>query len=267
MPIDIFPQEFIDQYGLADKVKNGFVYCAIIRCMYGLPQSGILANKLLRERLLKHGYYEMPHTPGLWKHVSRPISFTLVVDDFGIKYVGEEHAKHLIGVLEEDYTMDVDWTGSLYCGINLSWNYEKRYVDISMPAYVKKKLIEYEHIASKRPQHCPYSPLPIKYGQQNQDPLPEDTSKLLDNDEKKFVQKVVGSFLFYARAVDMTILLALNAIAGAQAAPTKNTLKRVHQLLNYMATNPDAVIRYRASDMILNVHSDASYLSASPTCW
>ena len=60
----------------------------------------------------------------------------------------------------------------------------------------------------------------------------------------------------------MTILLALNAIAGAQAAPTKNTLKRVHQLLNYMATNPNAVIRYRASDMILNAHSDASYLSA-----
>ena len=80
----------------------------------------------------------MPHTPGLWKHISRPISFTLVVDDFGIKYVGEEHAKHLIGVLEENYTMDVDWTGSLYCGINLDWNYEQGYVDISMPSYVKK---------------------------------------------------------------------------------------------------------------------------------
>ena len=77
-------------------------------CMYGLPQSGILANKLLRECLLKHGYYEMPHTPALWKHVSQPISFTLVVDGFGIKYLGEEHAKHLIGVLEENYTMDVD---------------------------------------------------------------------------------------------------------------------------------------------------------------
>ena len=60
----------------------------------------------------------------------------------------------------------------------------------------------------------------------------------------------------------MTILLALNAIAGAQAAPTQNTLKRVHQLLDYMATNPDAIVRYRASDMVLNVHSDASYLSA-----
>ena len=68
--------------------------------MYGLPQSGILANKILRERLLKLGYYEMHHTPGLWKHISQPISFTLVVDNFGIKYVGEEHAKHFIGVTQ-----------------------------------------------------------------------------------------------------------------------------------------------------------------------
>jgi len=59
----------------------------------------------------------------------------------------------------------------------------------------------------------------------------------------------------------MTILLALNAIAGAQAAPTKNTLKRVHQFLDSMVTNPDAIIRFRASDIVLNVHSATSYLS------
>jgi hypothetical protein len=55
----------------------------------------------------------------------------------------------------------------------------------------------------------------------------------------------------------MTILLALNASAGAQAVPTKKTLKRVHQLLDYMATNPNAIVRFWASDMVLNVHTDA----------
>ena len=75
------------------------------------------------------------------------------------------------------------------------------------------------------------------------------------------MQQVVGSFLYYARAVDMTVLTALNAIASEQAAPTERTLERVHQFLDYMATHPDAVIRFRASDMILNVHSDTSYLS------
>ena len=51
---------------MANKVHNGFVYCVIVRCMYGLPQLGILPNKLIRERLPKHGYYKMSHTPGLW---------------------------------------------------------------------------------------------------------------------------------------------------------------------------------------------------------
>jgi hypothetical protein len=68
--------------------------------MYGLPQSGIIANKLLRKQLKPHDYYEVVNTPGLWKHESRPVIFTLVVDDFGIKYTGDEHAHHLIDTLK-----------------------------------------------------------------------------------------------------------------------------------------------------------------------
>ena len=68
--------------------------------------------------------------------------------------------------------------------------------------------------------------------------------------------------MYYARAIDLTSLHALSAIASEQAKPTKQTLARVQQLLDYMATNPNAVVRFYASDMILNLHSDASYLSA-----
>ena len=73
-------------------------------------------------------------------HVSRPITFTLVVDDFGIKYKGREHLDHLLSALKEDYDIEVDREGKLYCGISLEWNYEQNYVDISMPSYVKKNL-------------------------------------------------------------------------------------------------------------------------------
>ena len=62
--------------------------------------------------------------------------------------------------------------------------------------------------------------------------------------------------------MDPTILMALSEISSQQSAPTENTMKRVNQFLDYMWTHPDAIIRYHASDMILNVHSDASYLSA-----
>ena len=103
--------------------------------MYGLPQAGILANKILRKRLEPHGYYEVDHTPGLWKHKTLPVQFTLVVDDFGVKYIGKENAQHLISALKEDYEVEVDWKGALYCGISLSWNYDERYVDTQMPGY------------------------------------------------------------------------------------------------------------------------------------
>ena len=64
------------------------------------------------------------------------------------------------------------------------------------------------------------------------------------------------------RAIDLTILYALSAIAPEQAKPTKQALARVQQLLDYMATNSNAVVRFYASDMILNLHSDSSYLLA-----
>ena len=89
IPISLIPKEFQDAYNLQSKIHNGFIYMEIVRGMYRLPQAGIIANKLLRKRLAPHGYYELPHTPGLWKHVSRPIQFTLAVDDFGIKYTGK----------------------------------------------------------------------------------------------------------------------------------------------------------------------------------
>ena len=79
--------------------------------MYGLPHAGIIAQRLLEERLGAHGYHQSPTTPGFWTHEWRPISFSLIVDDFGVKYVREEHAKHLIGVLKEHYDISTDWEG------------------------------------------------------------------------------------------------------------------------------------------------------------
>jgi hypothetical protein len=70
--------------------------------MYGLPQAGILANKRLAKKLGKDGYYQCRHTPGLWRHTTRPITFALVVDDFAVKYVGHEHAQHLLSLLQRD---------------------------------------------------------------------------------------------------------------------------------------------------------------------
>ena len=73
----------------------------------------------------------------------------------------------------------------------------------------------------------------------------------------------VGVLLFYARAVDSSMLVALGAISAAQSKATQDTGKAVNQLLDYAATHPNATIEYRASAMYLWTHSDASYLSAA----
>ena len=119
MPLSVFPQHVRDQYDLETHAKNGFVFLEIRRAIYGLPQAGVLANKLLRKRLEPAGYYEVAHTPGLWKHISRPIQFTLVVDDFGVKYVGKKHADHLLQAIQKHYKCSIDWKVNLYCGIKL----------------------------------------------------------------------------------------------------------------------------------------------------
>jgi hypothetical protein len=79
MPLALFPSWIVKQYNLTEHVLNGFIYLEMRRAVWGLPQAGILANKLLRKRLLPHGYYKCANMPGLWKHKTRPISFTLDV--------------------------------------------------------------------------------------------------------------------------------------------------------------------------------------------
>ena len=83
------PQEFIEEYDLTQSVQNVWIYFDIIRGCYGLPQLFQLTNELLRTRLEQAGYYEAATTPGLWSHKWIPIQFVLLVDNFGIEYVGK----------------------------------------------------------------------------------------------------------------------------------------------------------------------------------
>jgi hypothetical protein len=108
MNLDDFPDEIIDEYNLRELAsKDGGVIAECRRCVYGLPQAGILANKYLEKRLNEYGYYQSNFTNGLWlwSHKSRPIQFALCVDDFGITYVNEsdvEHLKEALTILRQE---------------------------------------------------------------------------------------------------------------------------------------------------------------------
>ena len=101
------------------------------------------------------------------------------------------------------------------------------------------------------------------YGLPAQLTEPHDSSATLPPSGLLHVQRVIGVLLYYARAVDNTLLVAIGSLSSAQSAPTEATLEAITHLLNYCATHPDAVIHYTASAMALHVHSDASYLSVT----
>jgi hypothetical protein len=100
MPLELFPIWIQEQYNLKMLAYKGFVHLEMRRAVWGLLQAGILANKLLRHKLAPFGYYEHVSTPGLWYHKTRPISFTLDVDNFGVKYVNKEDIDHLIASIK-----------------------------------------------------------------------------------------------------------------------------------------------------------------------
>lgn len=157
VPYSMFPQKIIDYYKLDLLVHNGFVNVEINKGMYGLPQAGKLANNELIIQLEKHDHHQSPHTPGFFKHKTRPISFSLVVDDFGVKYQVTEHAEHLILTLREKYVITLDWTGAKYIGLTIDWDYKNRTVDISMPGYIAKALQRFQHEKPIKPQHSPHN--------------------------------------------------------------------------------------------------------------
>ena len=260
MKLDNFPDDVIDHYNLREKVDDrGFVVTRVERGMYGLPHAGIIAQRLLEKRLGDEGYRQSKTTPGFWTHDTRPICFTLVVDDFGVKYVNRDDVDHLLGVLREHYEIDTDESGSKYCGITLDWDYIGKKVHLSMPGYCDDALVRFGHVIRKRTDQPHKHEVPV-YGAKVQYAKNEDTSPPLSKEEKQFIQQVTGVFLFYARAVDSTMLVPLSAIASRQANPTQDTMEKTLQFLDYVATDPDAILTFNASNMVLHVHSDASYL-------
>ena len=91
--------------------------------------------------------------------------------------------------------------------------------------------------------------------------MPMETTNELNEPRIKNIQRIVVSILYYARVVDHTVLTALSSVAGDQANATEQTEYQSQQLFGYLTMHPRATIRYYASDMILKIHSDASYLS------
>jgi hypothetical protein len=135
-----------------------------------------------------------------------------------------------------------------------------------MPGYITKALARFEHPKPSQPQHAPSAWSKPVYNSAPELTPQTETSEPLNKSEITKLQEIIDVLLYYSRAIDSTMLVALGTLASAQAHDTQSTMKAATHLLNYAATHPNATLRYHASDMLLEIPSDASYLSAPKAC-
>jgi hypothetical protein len=191
------------------------------------------------------------------------VTFCLVVDDFGVRYGKQSDADHLIATLRaNDYELTIKTTGDTYLGMNISFGPDR--VTLSMPGYIDKALQRFRphyllptHRAAATPgkYHAAIYPR-IQL-------VKEDKSPLLTPTQRTEIQAIVGTLLYYARAVDPSLLPIANEIASQQANPTQKVLTAANRALSYASSRRDNCITYYACDMHLFLHVDASYLSRS----
>jgi hypothetical protein len=205
------PDDILAKNNLKAYLSDGSILFQVNKGMYGLPQAGLLAQNRLVQHLAAHGYHQTTATC-LFRHDSNGTDFSLVVDDFGVKYTTEIGAQHLIDTLQILYTITIDWTGSKYLGFTIEFNHEQQYVDISMPGYIDKVLQRFTPLQTGGAA-SPAIYTPPSYG--NPDLRPSlDSSPPLPASEIHMLQEIIGCLLYYARGIDITILTAVNHLAS-----------------------------------------------------
>lgn len=253
-------QQYQDKYNDPRYWKNDTILMKVVKTIYGLKQSGLLSQKALVQHLKDNGYAQTKSNECLFTNLDNTVQFSLVVDDFGIKYTNIDNAKHLVSVLQMKYGVTVDWKGTKYLGMHIDFQKEKGRVHISMPTYVDKALSKLDHKAKSYKTHSAVKFQKLEYSKA-QIIMDEDTSRKLDPVETKRLQSIIGIFLYYARIIDSTMLPAVNILSTKQSNPTTNDLAAAEVLMDYAHSYPNEILEYKRSDMILKSVSDTTYLS------
>jgi hypothetical protein len=159
-------------------------------------------------------------------------------------------------LLKKHYDIAVDLDGKEFVKIELDWDYENRKVHLSMAPYLQKSLRQFDNIVLTKRQDSPYPYTEPKYGAKQQF-AEHDKSAPVGKEKQKYVQQVTGKFNWYVWGVDSTLLTPISALTAQQAKLMQAMMQRVQKFLDYAATKESAVTTYRASDMVLAIHSNA----------
>ena len=147
-----------------------------------------------------------------------------MVDEFSIKHTSKHNAKHIINALRAIYTITVNHTGSLYCGLTLAWNCARGHVNTSMLNYIKQGLNRFKHTLALRPEYAPHKWKQPVYGANQQLVYAKEDIPILPPSNITHIQTVVGTLIYYAIAVYNTMLVALGDPASLETKETQKLL-------------------------------------------
>ena len=251
---------------LQNYIVAGTVLFEVVGSMYGHPAAGLIAYTDLVTHLAAHGYFQSRLIPCLFMNQDKSITFTLVVDDIGIKYKhGSGEIKHLQKILAKPcskWDVKFDLTGSQYNGQRLQWNYDKSNPTLikDIPAYMKQAAQELHPNEIIKRYTTPSRYVAPTYGKHESPLAPMQSSAAPTTAaETKYIQQVHGKLLYYAMQADPSLEPAVIDISKQLAKPTQDTLRDTKRLLGYAVHNPNRGILYKASDMEYRIQTDASH--------
>lgn len=259
---EMFSPAVTEEFELSKFIQdNKWIYFAVQRTIYGLPQAGKIAQDKLVTVLQTGGYTET-RTPGLFRHTQRSTTFVLIVDDFGIKYKTQDDLDHLMATLRKAYTISIDATGSQILGYTIQRDRIARTLTLSMPEAIPRIIAKYrptwEHENIRGAQSPGIYAAPI-FGTTPTTPESDNEPTPLSPDEIHEIQRVLGSCQYIALSIMPSIQTACGEIASEVNKATTKTQAKIDRLLRYMAAYPNPTRVYHASEMVLTIQSDTSH--------
>ena len=245
----LIPPSVIEFFQLQPFINRQTLYCSVHKTHYGLPQAGALSQRRLFRHLHTNGYHQLPSTPSVFRNKTGTIRFTLVVDDFVVLWTDRKDMDHFINTLTALYQVKINWDGTKYLGMNIAINRAERHVTLTMPKYIDRLLCKV------RPEGVKGSNTPATYTAPNYaNPgarkATVDNSALASEEDKKLLQRVVGTLLYYSRAVDPSICTAVHQLGSVQSKPSQNDMRKMDKLLQYVSKHRNIGIRFYAAHLI-----------------
>jgi hypothetical protein len=244
IPCRLIPLEVSKFYGLHEFNRNEAIYFSVHKTHYGLPQAGALSQQRLFDHLKRHGYVQIPSTPSVFRNASGFIRFTLVVDDFAVVWHDQKDMDHFTQTLTMLYQVKVNWCGTKYLGMTIDIDRVKRHVTLTMPGYIDK-LLQRVRPDGVKAASTPAIYTPPNYANPGAQRANIDESPPATEAQKKLLQSVVGTLLYYSRAVDPSICTAVHELGSIQSKPSENDMLKMERLLQYVSKHRNNGIHVR----------------------